>query len=88
MIYHLKAIATGKIEDLPYSTKRPMRSALNKTLFTGKMWLSKTGFSEDEQEYKGHGGPNKAVCLYSEKITIYGKMMSQIYQNMQCLART
>ena len=21
MIYHLKAIATGKIEDLPYSTK-------------------------------------------------------------------
>lgn len=67
MIYHLKAIATGKIEDLPYSTKRPMRSALNKTLFTGKMWLSKTGFSEDEQEYKGHGGPNKAICLYSEK---------------------
>jgi len=49
MIYHLKAIATGKIEDLPYSTKRPMRSALNKTLFTGKMWLSKTGFSDLRQ---------------------------------------
>ena len=67
MIYDLKAIATGKIEDLPYSSKRPMRSALNKQPFTGRMWLSKTGFSEDEQEYKGHGGPNKAVCLYSEK---------------------
>lgn len=30
MIYKLEAISTGKIQDLPYSTKRPMRSALNK----------------------------------------------------------
>ncbi|GGB74185.1 MOSC domain-containing protein [Staphylococcus nepalensis] len=67
MIYALKAITTGKIEDLSYSSRRPMRSALNKKPFAGKMWLSKTGFSEDEQEYKGHGGPHKAVCLYSKK---------------------
>ena len=67
MIYTLEAISTGKVEDLPYSTKRPMRSALNKKKFTGSMWLSKTGFVEDEQEYKDHGGPNKAVCLYSKK---------------------
>lgn len=67
MIYTLEAISTGKVEDLPYSTKRPMRSALNKKKFAGSMWLSKTGFVEDEQEYKDHGGPNKAVCLYSKK---------------------
>ena len=67
MIYTLEAISTGKVEDLPYSTKRPMRSALNKKRFAGSMWLSKTGFVEDEQEYKGHGGPDKAVCLYSKK---------------------
>ncbi|WP_436957703.1 MOSC domain-containing protein [Staphylococcus sp. AS1337] len=67
MIYTLEAISTGKVEDLPYSTKRQMRSALNKKKFAGSMWLSKNGFVEDEQEYKGHGGPNKAVCLYSKK---------------------
>lgn len=67
MIYTLEAISTGKVEDLPYSTKRPMRSALNKKKFAGSMWLSKTGFVEDEQEYKDHGGLNKAVCLYSKK---------------------
>ncbi|MGW7884092.1 MOSC domain-containing protein [Staphylococcus xylosus] len=67
MIYTLEAISTGKVEDLPYSTKRPMRSALNKKRFAGSMWLSKTGFVKDEQEYKGHGGPDKAVCLYSKK---------------------
>ncbi|WP_436854626.1 MOSC domain-containing protein [Staphylococcus caeli] len=66
MIYALDAISTGKIQDLPYSSKRPMRSALNKEKFTGHMWLTKTGFAEDEQEYKDHGGPDKAVCLYSK----------------------
>ncbi|WP_437272464.1 MOSC domain-containing protein [Staphylococcus succinus] len=67
MIYALNAISTGKIQDLPYSKKRPMRSALNKEKFQGTMLLTKTGFIEDEQEYKGHGGPNKAVCVYSKK---------------------
>ncbi|HLR19230.1 MAG TPA: MOSC domain-containing protein [Staphylococcus sp.] len=67
MKYALDAIATGKIQDLSYSEKRPMRSALNKEKFSGQMWLSKTGFIEDEQEYKGHGGPDKALCLYSKK---------------------
>jgi len=66
MIYVLDAISTGKIQDLPYSTKRQMRSALNKEKIIGHMWLSKIGFAEDEQEYKDHGGPDKAVCLYSK----------------------
>ncbi|MBU7217095.1 MOSC domain-containing protein [Staphylococcus gallinarum] len=67
MIYALNAIATGKVQDLPYSKKRPMRSALDKVKFEGEMYLTKTGFVEDEQEYKDHGGPDKAVCLYSKK---------------------
>ena len=67
MIYALNAIATGKVQDLPYSKKRPMRSALDKVKFEGEMYLTKAGFVEDEQEYKDHGGPDKAVCLYSKK---------------------
>lgn len=66
MIYEVEAISTGKIEDLNYSSKRPMRSALNKVPFTGSMRLSLTGFTQDEQEYKDHGGPDKAVCLFSK----------------------
>ena len=37
MIYALNAIATGKVQDLPYSKKRPMRSALDKVKFEGEM---------------------------------------------------
>lgn len=66
MFYEVEAITTGKIENLNYSSKRPMRSALNKVPFTGSMWLSQTGFVQDEQEYKDHGGPDKAVCLFSK----------------------
>ena len=64
--YQLIAITTGKVESLDYSKKRPMRSALNKEKFNDKMYLTHTGFTEDEQEYKDHGGPEKAVCLYSK----------------------
>lgn len=60
------AISTGKIQHLPYSTKKPMISALDKIPFTGRMWLSIDGFSEDEQAYKDHGGPHKAVCCFSQ----------------------
>lgn len=66
MIYEVEAICTGKVVDLNYSSKRPMRSALNKTPFTGSIWLSLTGFTQDEQEYKDHGGPDKAVCLFNK----------------------
>lgn len=60
------AISTGKIEDLDYGQKRQMLSALNKTPFSGKMWLSKLGFIDDEQAYKDHGGPHKAICSFSK----------------------
>ncbi|HDM6634978.1 TPA: MOSC domain-containing protein, partial [Staphylococcus aureus] len=53
----IHAISTGKIQDLPYSSKRPMRSALDKTKISQTTWLSSTGFTGDEQAYKDHGGP-------------------------------
>lgn len=62
----VKAICTGKIETLDYGQKREMKSALNKTPFQGEMWLSHVGFKDDEQEHKTHGGPNKAVCAFSQ----------------------
>ncbi|MCS5348098.1 MOSC domain-containing protein [Staphylococcus aureus] len=62
----IHAISTGKIQDLPYSTKRPMRSALDKTAIKEKTWLSTIGFAGDEQAYKDHGGPHKAVCGFSK----------------------
>ena len=80
------AISTGKIETLNYDQKRPMHSALNKTMFSGKMWLSYTGFSEDEQAYKDHGGPHKAVCCFS-KIMQCIKMILIYYLIMQCLVK-
>ncbi|CXE48458.1 MOSC domain-containing protein [Staphylococcus aureus] len=43
----IHAISTGKIQDLPYSSKRPMRSALDKTKISQTTWLSSTGFTGD-----------------------------------------
>ncbi|PAI26507.1 hypothetical protein APW54_05375 [Staphylococcus aureus] len=62
----IHAISTGKIQDLPYSSKRPIRSALDKTKISQTTWLSSTGFTGDEQAYKDHGGPHKAVCGFSK----------------------
>ena len=43
-----------------------MLSALNKSPISETMWLSRTGFVEDEQTYKDHGGPHKTVCCFSK----------------------
>ena len=45
-----------------------MLSALNKSPISETMWLSRTGFVEDEQAYKDHGGPHKAVCVLANLI--------------------
>ena len=60
------AISTGKIESLQYKDSKTMQSAINKRPFEGDMWLSKLGFVDDEQAYKDHGGPDKAVCWFSK----------------------
>ena len=52
---------------MPYRLeKRPMRSALDKTKISQTTWLSSTGFTDDEQAYKDHGGIHKAVCGFSK----------------------
>ena len=51
------------------------------------MWLSYTGFSEDEQAYKDHGGPHKAVVVLVRKIMQCIKMILIYYLIMQCLVK-
>ncbi len=64
---------------MPYSKKKTMRSALDKSPFKGQMWLSKLGFIEDEQAYEGHGGPHKAVCCFSKSnYTMYKDELSEL----------
>lgn len=86
MIYELNAISTGKIETLTYG-KKQMQSALNKTVFTDTCWLTTTGFCDDEQAYKGHGGPDKAYAYSVNQIIKCGKMISQNYQITRCLEK-
>lgn len=83
----IHAISTGKIQDLPYSSKRPMRSALDKTKISQTTWLSSTGFTGDEQAYKDHGGHIKQfVGLVN--ITMHCiKMIYLHYLLMRCLER-
>ena len=81
------AISTGKIETLNYDQKRPMHSALNKTMFSGKMWLSYTGFSEDEQAYKTMVVHTKLFVVLVRKIIQCIKMILIYYLIMQCLVK-
>lgn len=60
------AIAIGQIEKLDYHPTKEMESALNKGAITEATWLSRTGFTNDEQAFPGHGGPEKAVCCFSK----------------------
>ncbi|SPZ96747.1 MOSC domain-containing protein [Staphylococcus aureus] len=83
----IHAISTGKIQDLPYSSKRPMRSALDKTKISQTTWLSSTGFTGDEQAYKDHGGPHKAVCGLVNITMHCIKMIYLHYLLMRCLER-
>lgn len=64
MDYTIKAICAGKVKTLHYDNQ-PMKSGMDKTPIDAPIWLSKLGFEGDEQAYHGHGGPDKAVCLFS-----------------------
>lgn len=64
MNYTIQAICAGKIKTLHYDGK-PMKSGMDKTPIDAPTWLSKLGFEGDEQAYHGHGGPDKALCLFS-----------------------
>lgn len=61
--YQVKSINIGKIETLSFDNKT-FETAMRKKAINQRVWLSKTGFIEDEQAYKDHGGTEKALCLY------------------------
>ncbi|WP_392450310.1 MOSC domain-containing protein [Staphylococcus massiliensis] len=66
MNYQIIAISTGKINEVPYGQDKAMSSAIMKKPIQQSMFLSKTGFVEDEQQYHSHGGPDKDVCIFSK----------------------
>ena len=65
MEYEVIQICTGKVEKVLLGGT-PKRTAVNKYPITEPNYLSRLGFEGDEHAYKGHGGVNKAVCLYDK----------------------
>lgn len=67
---YVHKILTGKVKQMgnPDATNRldrPWESGMFKNEVTGKCWLGKTGFENDEvADTKNHGGPEKAVFAY------------------------
>nr|WP_263314880.1 MOSC domain-containing protein [Mammaliicoccus sp. Marseille-Q6498] len=66
MNYTVDYISTGKVSTVTFKDQKPKKTAVLKVPFKNKMFLSKTGFIEDQQEFKGHGGVEKALCFYSK----------------------
>lgn len=66
MVFKIDYISTGKVSNVTFDNQKTKKTAIYKTPISNSMFLSKTGFVEDEQQYKGHGGPEKAICFYSK----------------------
>lgn len=63
-VHKIRSLNIGKIEQLTYGDKI-MSTAIRKQPVHDNIYLTKTGLLGDEQAYKGHGGIDKALCLYS-----------------------
>lgn len=63
MQYEVKRICTGGIEKIDVNGKEK-KTAYYKYPIENAVQLTVTGFVGDQHVYKGHGGVNKAVCLY------------------------
>lgn len=61
--YQVISLNSGKIETLTYGN-RTFESAIRKQPVLEPVYLGKIGLAVDEQAYKGHGGADKALCLY------------------------
>ncbi|KAF2138207.1 uncharacterized protein K452DRAFT_290792 [Aplosporella prunicola CBS 121167] len=57
-------VRTGKIKSIPGTE---IKSAINKTIRQGRVFISKHGVQDDEQEFERHGGPDKAVMQYCRR---------------------
>lgn len=56
-------VRTGKVKQL--DPRLPTKSAIFKESHQGKVFLTKTGLSGDEQAYEHHGGVDKALHQYN-----------------------
>jgi len=66
MNYDIVKICTGKVKTEVFGTHPPKRTAVSKTPITQPTYLSFLGLEGDEHAYHGHGGINKAICLYDQ----------------------
>lgn len=64
MEYKIIKICTGAVQTVTFHDQKPKRTAVNKLPITSPTFLSYLGLTGDEHEYKGHGGVNKAICLF------------------------
>ncbi|WP_235427195.1 MOSC domain-containing protein [Cohnella kolymensis] len=65
LCFHLLSLNIGGIKSNTYKGKE-VRSGIEKESVLGKVTLSELGFAGDAQaDLVHHGGPDKAVCLYS-----------------------
>ncbi|KAA1042383.1 MOSC domain-containing protein [Macrococcus equipercicus] len=66
MEYEVINICTGKIKTEIFGSNRPKKTAVSKYPIQQPTFLSFLGLEGDEHAYQGHGGPNKAICLYDK----------------------
>lgn len=70
---YVRQLRTGKVKQLGVAgAKEPMERLWSTGMFKepreGKVWLTKTGLTEDEvADQKVHGGPEKALFAYPEE---------------------
>ncbi|QHS24099.1 MOSC domain-containing protein [Virgibacillus sp. MSP4-1] len=83
-IFPLKSINVGRIETLHYGEKT-LKTAMRKRPITEPAYVSKTGFLEDQQEFKGHGGTEKALCLYPTEHYTYWQDILEGVENHTAL---
>lgn len=64
MTYEIRAICVGSVNNVTLGDGSQKKTAVNKFPITSNTFLSRLGLTGDEHEYHGHGGVNKAICLY------------------------
>ncbi|SET05724.1 MOSC domain-containing protein YiiM [Salinibacillus kushneri] len=75
-IFPLQSINVGKVETLQYGEKT-LKTAMRKQPITGPAYINKVGFVADQQEFKKHGGTEKALCLYPSEHYSYWRDILQ-----------
>ncbi|TDM12242.1 MOSC domain-containing protein [Macrococcus lamae] len=66
MEYKIIKICTGKIKTEVFDSHPPKKTAVSKSPIQQPTYVSYLGLEGDEHEYHGHGGVDKAICLYDQ----------------------